>query len=94
VMHLRVPLPKVRYVETDRGYRLDVGRVSINQSAFLLLAAIIVGVGGGYGAVGFRYLILLEQQLGFGLFAPALHAIGRAQVLPVLIAAACSPRSS
>lgn len=69
-------LPKVRYVETDRGYRLDVGRVSINQSTFLLLAAIIVGVGGGYGAVGFRYLILLEQQLAFGLFTR--HSMGSA----------------
>ncbi|MDQ2909025.1 MAG: chloride channel protein [Candidatus Eremiobacteraeota bacterium] len=83
-MRLPFPLPSVRYVETERGYRLDVGRVSVDQSTFLLLAAIIVGVGGGYGAVGFRYLILLEQQLAFGLFAPALHVIGRAQVLPVL----------
>lgn len=84
-MRLRFPLPSVRYVETDRGYRLDVGRVSFDQSTFLLLAAVLVGLGGGYGAVGFRYLILLEQWLAFGLFAPALHAVGRAQVLPVLI---------
>jgi CIC family chloride channel protein len=50
------------------------------------VAAILVGIGGGYGAVAFRYLILGEQQLAFGHFAPALHALGRAQVVPVLIA--------
>ena len=75
----------MRYVETDGGYRIDVGRFSVSQSTFLLLAAIIVGIGGGYGAVAFRYLILGEQELAFGHFAPALHVLGRAQVLPVLI---------
>ncbi len=76
----------MRYVETDRGYRLDVGRFSLNQSSFLLLSAILVGIGGGYGAVAFRYLILGEQELAFGHFAPALHALGRVQVVPILIA--------
>lgn len=75
----------MRYVETDRGYRLDLGRISINQSTFLLLAAIVVGIGGGYGAVAFRYLILGEHALAFGHFAPALHVLGRVQVVPVLI---------
>lgn len=84
-MPLVRPRLQMRYVETDRGYRIDIGRFSISQSSFLLLAAILVGIGGGYGAVAFRYLILGEQTLAFGLLAPALHAIGRAQVLPVLI---------
>ena len=75
----------VRYVETDRGYRLEIGRLSISQSSFLLLAAILAGVGGGYGAVAFRYLILGEHELAFGHFAPALHMLGRAQAVPVLI---------
>ncbi|MBC5799639.1 MAG: chloride channel protein [Candidatus Eremiobacteraeota bacterium] len=75
----------MRYVETDRGYRLDVGRISINQSTFLLLAAIIVGLGGGYGAVAFRYMIVAEQQLAFGYLAPALHVLGRAHVVAVLM---------
>ena len=85
-MALSATLPRVRYVETDRGYRLDVGRFSIGQSTFLLLAAIVVGIGGGYGAVAFRYLILGEQMLAFAHFAPALHFLGHAQVVPVLIA--------
>ena len=76
---------RVRYIETDRGYRLDIGRFSIGQSTFLLLAAIVVGIGGGYGAVAFRYLILGEQTLAFGYFAPALHVLGAARVIPVLI---------
>ena len=75
----------MRYVETDRGYRLDVGRFTVNQSSFLLFAAIVVGIGGGYGAVAFRYLILGMQTLAFDKLAPALHALGPAQVVPVLI---------
>jgi CIC family chloride channel protein len=75
----------VRYVETDRGYRLDIGRFSISQGSFLLLAAILVGIGGGYGAVAFRYLIDGETALAFFHLAPALHALGRAQVVPVLM---------
>jgi CIC family chloride channel protein len=78
--------PRIAYVETERGYRLNLGRISLSQSTFLLLAAIVVGLGGGYGAVVFRYLIAGEQALAFDDFAPALHALGRAQVVPVLIA--------
>ena len=84
---MRIPgLPiQARYVESDRGYRLQIGRVFINQSTFLLLAAIVVGIGGGYGAVVFRYVIQEETRLAFVYFAPALHALGRAQVVPVLV---------
>ncbi len=83
-MALSATVPRVRYTETNRGYRLDFGRFSIGQSTFLLLAAIVVGIGGGYGAVAFRYLIFGEQMLAFGHFAPALHFLGRAQVVPIL----------
>ncbi len=84
-MRAAFAVPRVQYVQTERGYRLDVGRISINQSTFLLLAAIVVGIGGGYGAVAFRYLIFGEQKLAFGVFAPALHVFGAWQVLPVVI---------
>ncbi|HZZ00330.1 MAG TPA: chloride channel protein, partial [Candidatus Baltobacteraceae bacterium] len=84
-MAFSTTLPRVRYVETDRGYRLDVGRFSIGQSTFLLLAAIVVGIGAGYGAVVFRYLIQGEQTLAFRHLAPALGFLGRAQVVPVLV---------
>ncbi len=78
-------IDSLRYVETEHGYRLDIGRFRFSQSTFLLLAAILVGIGGGYGAVAFRYLIEGEEDLAFGHFAPALHALGPAQVVPVLI---------
>lgn len=78
--------PRVRYLETDRGYRLEMGRFACSQSTFLLVSAVIVGLGGGYGAVVFRWLIFFEGQFAFGWLAPHLHALGRAAVVPVLIA--------
>src|SRR5579871_1740408 len=77
-------LPTARYVETARGYRFEFGRLSLSQSTFLLLAAIIVGLGGGFGAVAFRYLIFGESHLAMELVA-AMSFLGRANVVPVLI---------
>ncbi len=82
---LKLPLPRARYVETGRGYRFEIGRFSLTQSTFLLLAAIVVGLGSGYGAVAFRALIALETHLAMGVLAPALGFLGRANVVPVLI---------
>ncbi|MGP6158923.1 MAG: chloride channel protein [Vulcanimicrobiaceae bacterium] len=50
-----------------------------------MLAAIVVGLGSGYGAVAFRALIALETHLAMGVLAPALGFLGRANVVPVLI---------
>ncbi|TAM86510.1 CBS domain-containing protein [bacterium] len=58
--------PFFEYVEYDRGYRLRIGRLSINQSTLLLTAAMLIGIGGGYGAVAFRRLIDLETWLALG----------------------------
>ena len=63
---IKLRLPIARYVETTRGYRFEFGRLSLSQSTFLLLAAIIVGLGGGFGAVAFRYLIFGESRLAMG----------------------------
>jgi len=82
---IKLRLPTARYVETARGYRFEFGRLSLSQSTFLLLAAIIVGLGGGFGAVAFRYLIFGESRLAMGILAPALSFLGRANVVPVLI---------
>jgi CIC family chloride channel protein len=60
------PRPLVEYVLRDGRYALRVGRFTVSQSTFLLLTAIIVGLGGGFGAVGFRALITLETGLAFG----------------------------
>jgi CIC family chloride channel protein len=75
----------IRYVETPRGYRVQYGRVTLSQSTFLLLGAIVVGLGAGFGAVGFRYLIFAEGDLAMGHIAPALHALGPLNVVPVLV---------
>ncbi|HEY1882252.1 MAG TPA: chloride channel protein [Candidatus Cybelea sp.] len=83
---IELQLPTARYVETTRGYRFEFGRLSLSQSTFLLLAAVVVGLGGGLGAVGFRYLIFGESRLAMGVIAPALSFLGRANVVPVLIA--------
>jgi CIC family chloride channel protein len=83
---IELQLPTARYVETTRGYRFEFGRLSLSQSTFLLLAAVVVGLGGGLSAVGFRYLIFGESRLAMGVIAPALSFLGRANVVPVLIA--------
>jgi len=80
-----VKIPPARYVETERGYRLELGRLSINQSTFLLLGAILVGIGGGYGAVAFRRLISLEQWIAFVKLAPLFGFLRWGEVVPVLI---------
>jgi CIC family chloride channel protein len=75
----------LRYVETDRGYRFDIGRFSMSQSAFLLVAAFFVGIGAGYGTVLFRAMIYGETRLAFYEIAPWLHHwIGRFDVVPVV----------
>ena len=51
----------------------------------MLLAAVLVGVGGGYGAVAFRWLIGVETQFAFGPVAHAFGFLGRANVVAVLI---------
>ncbi|HEY8297417.1 MAG TPA: chloride channel protein [Candidatus Baltobacteraceae bacterium] len=82
---MRLSFPEASYVETERGYRLTIGRVSLSQSTFLLLAAIIVGLGGGFGAVLFRRLISGEGAFAFGWLGPHLAFLGHASVVPVLI---------
>ena len=77
----------IAYVETDRGHSLRIGRLDIHQSTYMIVAAIAVGLGGGYGAVLFRWLIGFEGAVAFGWLAPHLAlAIGAASVVVVLVA--------
>ncbi len=55
----------IEYVLKDGRSQLRVGRVTISQTTFLLVTAVIVGVGGGFGAVAFRALITGETYLAF-----------------------------
>jgi CIC family chloride channel protein len=53
--------------EPDEGrYIVRLGRVTLTQSTFMMLAAIVVGLGGGFGAVAFRALIAAAGSLAFG----------------------------
>jgi CIC family chloride channel protein len=62
-MQMSLRRPNVTFREGRRGYELRVGSVAISQSTYLLGAAIVVGVGGGFGAVAFRALIGAETAL-------------------------------
>jgi len=64
--------------EGSRGFELRVGRLRISQSTYLLAAAILVGVGGGWGAVLFRALIGYETTLAGMLTALLAHVAGPA----------------
>jgi CIC family chloride channel protein len=67
--------PTVEYVLRDGRYSLHVGRFRIPQATFLLTTAIIVGLGGGFGAVFFRALIAGETQLAFGIIGARLGSV-------------------
>jgi chloride channel protein, CIC family len=66
--------PAIEYVLKNGRYALRIGRVHISQSTFLVMTAFFVGLGGGFGAVGFRALIGLETQLAFGVIGARLGA--------------------
>jgi chloride channel protein, CIC family len=69
--------PFIEYELREGRYALRVGRLHLSQSTFLILTAIVVGVGGGIGAVLFRALIGGETYLAFGIVGAQLaHAIG------------------
>ncbi len=77
--------PSLTYRESNRGYQLRIGTLAVPQSTYLLMAAIIVGIGGGYGAIAFRWLIGIEQQLAFSVLRPILgRVLGSAALVAVL----------
>jgi chloride channel protein, CIC family len=60
-------VPLVEYELSGGRYALRVGRLRFSQSTFLIVTAVAVGMGGGFGAVLFRALIAAETHLGFGI---------------------------
>lgn len=57
------------------------------QSTYLLAAAVVVGVLGGYGAIAFRWLISAESGFAFGILDARLgHVVGPATLLVVMAA--------
>ena len=79
-MNVSFPLPHAVFHEGRRGYELRIGTIAMPQSSYLLIAAILVGVGGGYGAIGFRALIGAETTLAAGLTAVLAHVLGPAAI--------------
>ncbi len=67
-----------------RGYELRIGRVRISQSTYLLCAALVVGFGGGLGAVAFRALIAYAQTGATAFEALLGHVLGPAALIVTL----------
>jgi hypothetical protein len=92
-------VPRVRYREGARGFELQIGKIVFSQSTYLLVAAVVVGVGGGFGAIAFRKLIELEGSLAFGAMLPRFasvvpHAIALVAVLAIVDHRAIRTRSA
>jgi chloride channel protein, CIC family len=62
----------IEYELRGGRYALRVGRVYVSQATFLIATAVLVGIGGGFGAVGFRALIAGETYLAFTLVGATL----------------------
>jgi chloride channel protein, CIC family len=72
----------IEYVLKDGRSQLRIGRVTISQTTFLIVTAVIVGVGGGFGAVAFRALIAAETYLAFNIIGANLgRVIGVAAIV-------------
>ncbi|HZO94247.1 MAG TPA: chloride channel protein [Candidatus Baltobacteraceae bacterium] len=69
-----------------RGYELRVGRLRFAQSTYLLVCAIVVGLGGGWGAVVFRALIGYETTLA-GLLTAAIRPVTGPLALTISVGA-------
>jgi CIC family chloride channel protein len=89
------------FARSSRGYDLHLGALRVPQSTYLLIAALIVGVGGGFGAVAFRALIAfattiagdLRHLLGpLGPFA-LIVTVGTGGALAAWIAARFAPEA-
>jgi len=96
-----VTLLGATFSRSARGYDLRLGKMRVTQSTYLLIAALIVGVGGGFGAVAFRALIAfattlagdLTQLLGpLGPFA-LIVTVGVGGALAAWIAARFAPEA-
>jgi CIC family chloride channel protein len=83
-MNVGSALPRMAFRESGRGFELRIGRIAIPQSTYLLFAAVVVGVGGGYGAVGFRDLIALMTVLAAWIMGAFAHVFGPYALVPTI----------
>jgi CIC family chloride channel protein len=78
-------LPLV-FVERDGNHRVRLGRLELSQSSFNIAAALAIGAGGGYGAVGFRRLIDFINWVAVHGLAGSLSAhLGAASIIVPLV---------
>jgi CIC family chloride channel protein len=85
VTPLRRLLPLV-FLERAGSQRVRLGRFDVSQNAVVISASLIIGVGGGYGAVGFRRLIDFVNWVAVQVLGGALKAhVGPAYVIVPLI---------
>jgi CIC family chloride channel protein len=84
--NLSMNSPAIQYRKGRRGYHLHFGSLRLPQSSYLLAAAIVVGTLGGYGAIGFRWLIGAEQHVAFGILESAFSRVVPAFALVLVLA--------
>ncbi|HTV74214.1 MAG TPA: chloride channel protein, partial [Candidatus Acidoferrales bacterium] len=63
----------MRYMMREGRYALGIGRLTITESTFMIAAATVVGIGGGFGAILFRAMIAGAQWLAFGVVGGGLQ---------------------
>jgi chloride channel protein, CIC family len=82
---LRRLLPLV-FLERAGSQRVRLGRIDVSQNAVVISAALVIGVGGGYGAVGFRRLIDFVHWIAVQFLGGALKThLGAAFVIVPLV---------
>jgi CIC family chloride channel protein len=76
-VNLPAAFPSIAYRQAARGYELRFGALRVPQSTYMLAAALLIGLGGGEGAVLFRALIALETNGANHLTAALAPFLGR-----------------
>jgi len=64
----------ITFESRNNTYAMKLGRFTLSQSAFMIAAATLIGLGGGFGAIAFRWMIAAAGALAFGEIGPFLHA--------------------
>ena len=55
--------------------RFALSELKTNEHTIMAVLAVVVGLAGGFGAVGFRYLIDFFQTLAYGSHEELLHVV-------------------
>ncbi len=76
----------VNYLNSLRdGIQNLFGRVSRTEHIFSIIAAVIIGILGAFGAIGFRYLIKLSHRFFFGTYEYSLQIISNFEWYHILV---------